>query len=252
MKTAYKFLREGLRSDYDESPWALKVWRREAPPSQECQGLNCSRNIVDALKYVQGEILARVEYGGAVIASEEKLTCETMRIVKAWKWNKRASVQLAVFAAKEVLGIFEKEYPQDSRPRAAIAAAEAWLREPSEKNRRKAGEAAATTYAAAYAARTASVTLYVDIRATIAAAATDASARATYATRAIAATIAATDAAIAIYAAARATYAIADTSAASDAAYAARTAIAIAARKKLKQKLHRYVLSLLEELEVIG
>jgi hypothetical protein len=59
------------------------------------------------------------------------------------------NVSYAIFAAEQVLSIFEKKYPQDNRPRKAIEAAKAWLKEPTEGNRIAANAAA---YAAAYAA----------------------------------------------------------------------------------------------------
>jgi hypothetical protein len=40
----------------------------------------------------------------------------------------------AIFAAKLVLPIFETKYPEDKRPRKAIAAAEKYLESPTEKN----------------------------------------------------------------------------------------------------------------------
>jgi rRNA-processing protein FCF1 len=66
-------------------------------------------------------------------------------------------VQYAIFAAEQVLDIFEKEYPDDKRPRKAIEAAKAYLKNPTEKNKNAAADAAAdaaayAAYAAAYAA----------------------------------------------------------------------------------------------------
>jgi hypothetical protein len=51
------------------------------------------------------------------------------------------------------LPIFEKKYPEDTRPRAAIEAAKAWRSDPSDENEAKARSAAdAAAAAAAYAA----------------------------------------------------------------------------------------------------
>ena len=155
MKIAYKFLRTGLKSKYDGSPWKLGEWRKVNSPCEPCVGLNASRNIVDALSYVQGEILAKVEYKGGVIDSGDKLTCEKMRIVRTWKWTKEHSVRLAVYAARQVLSIYEEEYPGDDRPRRAIEAAEAYLKDPSNKTARAAVHATAAAAGAVYAARSA-------------------------------------------------------------------------------------------------
>ena len=51
----------------------------------------------------------------------------------------------AIFAAEQVIGFFEKKYPEDKRPRKAIEAAKDYLKDPSDKNK-------AAAYAAAYAA----------------------------------------------------------------------------------------------------
>ena len=73
--------------------------------------------------------------------------------------NKKQSVGLAIFSARLCLDIFEKEYPEDDRPRKAIEAAEAYLKNPCEKTksaaRSAAGSAAdaAARSAAEYAAR---------------------------------------------------------------------------------------------------
>ena len=60
----------------------------------------------------------------------------------------------AIFAARQVLPIFEKKHPKDERPRRAIEAAEKWLKQPTEANKRAANAAAnaAAAAAAAYAA----------------------------------------------------------------------------------------------------
>jgi len=54
----------------------------------------------------------------------------------------------AIFAAQQVLDIFEAKYPDDERPRKAIEAAEAVLENDTKENRAKADVAAAAAYAA--------------------------------------------------------------------------------------------------------
>jgi len=62
--------------------------------------------------------------------------------------TKEDAVRFAIFAAREVLPIFEIKYPNDNRPRKAIESAEAWLANPCDETSRAA-------FAAAYAARAA-------------------------------------------------------------------------------------------------
>ena len=80
---------------------------------------------------------------------KDKECWSEMRIVKAWHWKKEDSVELAIFAAEEVLHIFEKKYPNDKRPREAIEAAKAYLKDPTDKNKKAARAAAEAAEAGA-------------------------------------------------------------------------------------------------------
>ena len=66
--------------------------------------------------------------------------------------NARQRQEWAIFSAKSVLHIFEEQYPNDARPRKAIQAAEAYLKDPSAEAAHAAAYAARAAYAAAYAA----------------------------------------------------------------------------------------------------
>jgi hypothetical protein len=78
--------------------------------------------------------------------------------------DKPTAVKFACDCASRVLGIYEKKYPDDKRPRAAIDAATRWLAEPTEESRAAAAHAAAhaafAAYAAAYAAYAAAYAAY--------------------------------------------------------------------------------------------
>ena len=52
------------------------------------------------------------------------------------------NVAFAVVCARHVLPIFEREFPNDKRPRAAIEAAKRWLEEPTDANAQAAQSAA--------------------------------------------------------------------------------------------------------------
>jgi len=149
--TRYKFLIEGLKSDSGYITWKIGKWKHEDSISLCNRGFHCSNKIIDALSYVQGEVLAVVECGGLTEKDSDgsKEVFQDMRIVKAYKWQKEDSVALAIYASELVIGIFEKEYPKDKRPREAIEAARKWLKNPTYKN---AYAANASAYAAAYAA----------------------------------------------------------------------------------------------------
>ena len=61
-------------------------------------------------------------------------------------------IQYSIFAAEQVIDIYEKKYPDDARPRKAIEAAKAYLKKQSKENRDAAYAAANAAAHAAYAA----------------------------------------------------------------------------------------------------
>lgn len=151
MKKIYrwKFLRQGFRSEKGNFKWEIGKWNKIDGELSMCKnGLHCSRNVYDAFYYVQGEILARVECRGDHLIEKDKECWREMRVVKAYEWTKKDSVAIAIYAARLVLPIFEKLYPNDKRPRKAIEAAVNWLKNPTEKNRIAAKKAARAAYAA--------------------------------------------------------------------------------------------------------
>ena len=63
-------------------------------------------------------------------------------------------LQYAVYAAELVLPIFEKEHPNDKRPREAIEAVKRCIDNPSEENKKLAKDASKNSYNFSYTART--------------------------------------------------------------------------------------------------
>jgi len=57
--------------------------------------------------------------------------------------NRKQKIQYAVFAAEQVLDLFEKKHPNDNRPRLAINAAKAVIKSNTKKNRAAAEAAGA-------------------------------------------------------------------------------------------------------------
>ena len=109
-----------------------------------------------------------------------------------WEWanwtfvrlmTHKQKVQYAVFAAEQVIKIFEDKYPDDDRPRKAIEAAKKWIKNPTGKDRGTAGVAWATSRAA-WAAEAAARAAWATARATSrAAGAVEAAAWAAWATK---------------------------------------------------------------------
>jgi len=85
--------------------------------------------------------------------------------------DKHLKVLLAIGFAEKALPVWEREYPEDMRPREAIEAAKEWLSNPSEETAAHAAEAAAhAAYAAAHAAARAADAAYAAAHAAYAAA----------------------------------------------------------------------------------
>jgi len=150
----YKFLRTGMKSESGSlTRWKKGIWKHENTLDMCHSGLHCSKYPDQAFSFVQGEIVALVETKGKSIVQNDKECWSDMRIVKSYKWTKKDSVALAIYAAQLVLPIFEKEYPKDNRPRKAIEAAIYWMKHPSAWAARAAEAARAAARAAAWAAR---------------------------------------------------------------------------------------------------
>ena len=145
MNTRYKFLRliDGkIKSNNGDCEWKIGEWKHEDKIDMCHSGFHCSKKIWEAFSYVQGEILAKVEVKGESKSDEDKEVYTDMRIIRAWKWQKKVSVELAIYSAELCIDGFEKVYPNDNRPRKAIEAAKKWLLEPTKENQSAAWSAA--------------------------------------------------------------------------------------------------------------
>ena len=152
MENRYKFLRHingKIWSANGDCTWKVGAWKRRTGEIELCEnGFHCSQKPLDALSYVKGEIIAQVEVAGLSDIGHDKECWQRMKIIHAWHWAKEDSVALAIFAAEKVIGLYEKQYPGDDRPRKAIEAAKAYLENPA-----RAADAARAAAYAAYAAK---------------------------------------------------------------------------------------------------
>ena len=98
--------------------------------------------------------------GKVVVRDFGKVGCFDFKLVREIKYPKwvgsdidtKVRLYFALLCAKEVLPIFEKEFPNDKRPRKAIEAAQKVLENDTEENRQAAAWAAEAAGAAADAA----------------------------------------------------------------------------------------------------
>ena len=144
---------------------------------------------------ITGDLLVKL------LIKKDKLQWANWLIVRIMAYKQYVSY--AVYSAEQVIGIYEKKYPKDKRPRLAIEAAKKCIENPSEENKRAAyayaAAADADAYAAAYAAAAAAAyaAAYAAAAAYYAAAAAYAAYAAYYAAYAAAAAYATYDAACA-------------------------------------------------------
>ena len=151
-KYLWKSMKKGMKSDNGDVKWKLGQWQTHKGKLDMCEsGFHVSEKIIDAMSFVPMEVLAKVEVKGKSIKQEDKQVWSQMRIVKAYKWTKKDSVSLAIYAAELILPFFEKEYPNDNRPRQAIEAAKKVLQNDTPINRRAAWAAAAPSWATHWA-----------------------------------------------------------------------------------------------------
>lgn len=157
MKTMWKVFKAGLKSNNGDIEWKVGEWQKYEGKLGLCaSGFHASEKIIDAMFYMDAELIAKVEVRGDCLIGADKQCWSEMRILEVFEWTKEDSVAFAVFAAEQVIDIidiFETRYPEDDRPRKAIEAAKNWLKEKSKSARAAAWAARAAARAAALAAR---------------------------------------------------------------------------------------------------
>ena len=154
MKTqkGYKWLKQDMRSKNGNQKWEFDTWVKHEGELKLCEnGLHASDNALDSLEYIYGDRWFIVEARGTILKDEDKFVASEMRLVKELD-VKKILVPFACFAARRCLKFFEEKYPNDSRPRNAIEAAEKYIKNPSEKNRAAADAAVEAAAKAAWTA----------------------------------------------------------------------------------------------------
>ena len=93
-----------------------------------------------------------------LIESKEKEKLQWANWLLSKLFDRKQKIQYAIFAAEQVIDIYEKKYPYNKQPREAIEVAKKVLKNDTQENRAKAyaaADAADAAYAAAYAANAA-------------------------------------------------------------------------------------------------
>ena len=88
-----------------------------------------------------------------LLIKDDRLEWANWTIARALSGENR--IRYAIFAAEQVIDIFERKYPKDDRPRKAIEAAKAVLKNDNEKTKSAAAESAESAGFAAWSATSA-------------------------------------------------------------------------------------------------
>ena len=147
--TGYKFVKENLKSGHGDIQWVLGEWQKCEGKSSLCEtGLHASQKTLDSLNYIFGIRWFECEARGKILKDSDKFCASEMRLLQ--EIPKGVLIQFAIDCARKVLPVFEKEYPNNKRPRKVIEAAELYLKNPNALT----CDAARTAYDASEAACT--------------------------------------------------------------------------------------------------
>ena len=137
------------------------------PKCPECKSNACADGYEWSVKTLKDKPMNAEEFI-KLLVKDEKYQWANWVLVRIF--DKTNNIKYAIYAAEQVIDIYEKEYPDDKRPRKAIKAAKEYLKNPS-ANAANAAYAAANAanatyatanaaYAAAYSAANAAYAAY--------------------------------------------------------------------------------------------
>ena len=146
----WKSLQAGMKSGHSEHVWKIERWYEINGDKSNEKDFFASERVIDAMQDVPMEVLAQVEVDGEhFIRKAGKEYWQKIKIVNAWKWEKKHSVALAIFAAELTLQNYKKKYPNGDLLQKTIETAKKWLENSTEENRLAANVAGSDAWSAA-------------------------------------------------------------------------------------------------------
>jgi len=143
MMLALKFLDEGGAGPYSGFHWPLPKdgkpgkWVKAEGDLIACVNGIHACTLEQALDWFRPECYV-IELAGKVVDEDDKLVARKGRLIRrVGEWNEKSQRLFAADCAGHVLKFFEREHPDDKRPREAIRAARVYARRPTEANRAK-------------------------------------------------------------------------------------------------------------------
>ena len=126
----YKYLNADRKSPLQDWQWPrVGTWTKPIDGVAACErGYHACRTAphFDLLEW-SGEHLYEIELRGDIIVADTKVVAPQARLVRQVKtWNARTQRLFTCDCAARVLKIYERDYPNDKRPREAIRVAQAF------------------------------------------------------------------------------------------------------------------------------
>lgn len=128
----YKFLTVDNKGEYSEFNFTEYLpkdgkpgkWLPKIKKIKICKSGYHAFELENILEWANAQLF-EVELRGVSIIGDTKTVAQQMRFVrKVEAWNDKTTRLFACYCARDVLPIFEKEYPNDNRPRVAIDTSE--------------------------------------------------------------------------------------------------------------------------------
>lgn len=132
----YKFIGTDMKSQNGGTKWRKNIWKKHKGTIEICeQGFHACRTPLQSLDYTYGGKWYIVEAQGNIKEEkEDKFVASEMRLIQELP-IKKILVEFAIRCAERNIKNFEKEFPNDKRPREAINAAKKYIKNPCKKTK---------------------------------------------------------------------------------------------------------------------
>jgi len=143
--TCYRFVTDDLRSQNGDEQWVIGEWKKVDDELKMCKvGLHACKTAYQSLKHVYGNRWFKSEARGNIIEGKNKFCSSEMRLIK--EIPSHVLDQWMIDCAYHVLPIFEKQYPDDMRPRKLLEAKQMWINNPCKETAKLVGVAGFAAY----------------------------------------------------------------------------------------------------------
>jgi hypothetical protein len=105
-----KYIDGKIKSGNGDCTWKVGKWQKPIKGVDICnKGYHASKLIIDAMRYVDCEVIAEVEYKGEIVEQDDKLVAENIKIIRAWYWTKKDSMKASIYFVKQAMKYVDKK-----------------------------------------------------------------------------------------------------------------------------------------------